>query len=127
MDTEKMPKSAVDTIIAAAQAWFVGEAPVLKSTLHSCSPILGYLDATLRGVGQVIFMNSPITGLFIVAGLLVADVYASLSGLLGSASATAFGILLEGGLTDPVQIGLYGFNGTNLRAAMSLIHDPGPI
>ena len=36
------------------------------------NPIVDFVDYCLRGVGQVCFVNNPVTGLFIVAATFVA-------------------------------------------------------
>ena len=35
------------------------------------NPLLDFVDSCLRGVGQVCFMNNPVTGLLILAAILV--------------------------------------------------------
>jgi hypothetical protein len=45
--------------------WVDGTMPVLQErVLHI--PVVGFIEYWLRGVGQVVFMNSPITGLRIL-------------------------------------------------------------
>jgi len=46
-----------------------GTMPALQERVQDI-PVVGFIDYCLRGIGQVVFMNSPLTGLFImVAGL----------------------------------------------------------
>ncbi len=73
--------------------------------------VLGFIDEVLRGIGQVMFQNSPITGLLFLAGLFVAGWQFGVYGLLGTAASTLtarwFGIP-----DSAVRSGLYGYNGT---------------
>jgi len=91
---------------------------------HSCAgwgkPVL---DATLRGAGQVIFMNNPLTGALNLAALawgawMGGTSWAVLWGaLLGTLAATAAARAL--GLPQGEwRAGLYGFNGLLVGAAL---------
>ena len=37
------------------------------------NPLLAFVDSCLRGVGQVCFMNNPVTGLAILVAMFVAE------------------------------------------------------
>ena len=57
--------------------------------------ILSLLDATFRGIGQVFFMNSPITGLFCLIAIMVHNPMMGLAAFLSSFLATSFAKLLD--------------------------------
>lgn len=81
-------------------------------------PLLDFADYTLRGVGQVVFMNNPVTGLLILVGLWVAGPWLGLASTIGVVSATGTALLL--GLDrDVLRAGLFGFDGTLVGAGLA--------
>lgn len=88
--------------------------------------VLDFLDYTLRGVGQVVFMNNPVSGLLILAGLWIAGVWLGLAATIGVLAATGTAALL--GLDrNALRAGLYGFNGTLVGAALATFLSPSPV
>jgi len=80
-------------------------------------PTLGFVDWTLRGVGQVVFQNNPLAGLIILIGLLVNSwIYAAIC-ILGVIASTLTAIWLKAdrGL---IRDGLFGFNGALVALAL---------
>ena len=80
--------------------------------------LVGFVDEILRGIGQVMFQNSPITGLFFLAGLFVGGWQFGAYALLGTAAST----LTARWLAVPapaVQAGVYGYNGTLVGVALA--------
>jgi hypothetical protein len=47
------------------------------------APAVGFVDSCLRGVGQVGFMNNPITGLAILVAMCVGELWLGFAGALG--------------------------------------------
>jgi urea transporter len=74
------------------------------------NPAVGLADALLRGVGQVMFQNNPLTGLLFLVGILVNSPKLLGAGLLGLAASTLAAHLL-GADRDLIANGLFGFNG----------------
>ena len=87
------------------------------------NPLADFVDYCLRGVGQVVFMNNPITGLLILVGMLVASVWLGVAAIIGLVASTLVGILLgvDRGL---IRAGLFGFNGILVGAGLSLFLAP---
>ena len=110
-----------------AHDWILGSAPATKRVAHQAGWVPGVLDATFRGVGQVVFMDSPISGLLITIGLVQADAYAGFTALLGCFIGTLAGTWLEpaGHSSSRVKDGLYGFNGNLVGVALAVFakHD----
>ena len=52
------------------------------------NPAVGVVDTLLRGVGQVMFQNNPLTGLLFLVGILVNSFKLGGAGLLGLAAST---------------------------------------
>jgi urea transporter len=87
------------------------------------NPLLVFVDSCLRGVGQVCFMNNPLTGLFILAGMWIAEPWLGFAGVLGLVVSTLSAIAI--GLDrDAIRAGLYGFNGVLVGAGLSLFLQP---
>lgn len=72
--------------------------------------VIRFVDALLRGCGQVFLINNPITGLFILIGIALHSWQLLCCGFLGVASSTltAYALKLDQG---PIEAGLYGYNG----------------
>lgn len=84
-----------------------------------------FADATLRGFGQVMLQDNPLTGFLFLVGVCVGDWVAGLYAVLGTAASTATASLFDAP-RDEVGRGLYGFNGTltGIALAVYLRHDP---
>lgn len=81
-------------------------------------PVADFAHYCLRGIGQIVFMNNPVTGLLILAGMSVFSLWLGFATALGVASSTAFALLL--GLDrGAVRAGLYGFNGALVGAGLA--------
>jgi urea transporter len=87
------------------------------------NPLLAFVDSCLRGVGQVCFMNNPVTGLAILVAMFVAEGWLGFAGVLGVvASTAAAGVIgMDGGA---IRAGLFGFYGVLVGAGMSLFLQP---
>src|SRR5262245_31322604 len=99
-----------------------GTMPALGEKAHN-SRVVGCLECCLRGVGQVVFMNSPITGLFIVAAMWIHDPWFGFAGTVGVIASTlaAHVLGIDRGL---IHAGLYGFNGVLVGLALALFLTP---
>jgi urea transporter len=87
------------------------------------NPALAFVDSCLRGVGQVCFMNNPLTGLAILVAMTVAEPWLGFAGALGLVVSTGAAILI-GMDRGATRAGLYGFNGVLVGAGMSLFLQP---
>jgi urea transporter len=85
----------------AAEAW---------SDLAAGNPVVTIIDTLLRGTGQVMFQNNPLTGLIFLAGIFVNSGKLGGFGLLGLATST-FAAYLLGADRTLIRNGLFGFNG----------------
>ena len=93
-------------------------------------PVLRFVDLNLRGVGQVMFQDNPLTGLmFLVAiawGAIVAGAApVFFAGVLGVVVATATALWLAADETA-LKAGLYGYNGALVGLALATFLAPGP-
>lgn len=80
-------------------------------------PGLGFIDQCLRGVGQVVFQNNPLTGLIIVLALFFNSWIYGLFCIVGvmAATLTAQALQADRGL---IRDGLFGFNGVLVALAL---------
>jgi urea transporter len=91
-----------------------------KDALPFTSPLV---KASLRGVGQVIFLNSPTCGLVILGGLAIGNPYLSLLAAIGASTATStahFAGMDKASLQD----GLFGYNGCLVGCATAVFVSP---
>ena len=91
-------------------------------------PIVRFTDACLRGFSQVFMINNPVTGFFIIIGILCDSWYRFLASLLGAVTATAVAKLL-GANEDAIRCGLFGYNGVLTGMAIAVFsfaddHEP---
>jgi urea transporter len=78
--------------------------------LTQTNPVIASIDALLRGTGQVMFQNNPLTGLLFLVGIFVNSAKLGGAGLLGLAASTLTAYLL-GADRALIRNGLFGFNG----------------
>src|SRR5262245_5039102 len=95
--------------------------PIASTWTHMAqvNPAVGVIDALLRGVGQVIFQNNPITRLLLLVGIFINSYKYGLTALLGLVVAT-FAAYLLGADRPLTRNGLFGFNGVLTGIALSV-------
>ena len=86
-------------------------------------PSFGFLDWVLRGIGQVVFQNNPISGAVILAAIYYNSWIYGTACLAGTMISTATALLLKAdrGL---IKDGLYGFNGALIGVALVAYTSP---
>ncbi|MEG3436696.1 urea transporter [Pannus brasiliensis CCIBt3594] len=94
----------------------LGTMPSLSQRL-AANPVLDFLNATFRGIAQVIFVNNPLSGLLIWLAMMLQAPWMGLLSFLGSASATLAAKALK---SNPFMVrdGIYGLNGLLIGAAL---------
>ena len=85
--------------------------------------LLGFVDAVLRGVGQVMLQNNSYTGLLFVIGIGYNSLLFGVAVLLGTAVSTATAMLL-GVDRRLVRAGMFGFNGGLIAIALLFFLQP---
>lgn len=81
-------------------------------------PLLNFINYSLRGIGQVIFVNNPLSGLLILLALFIQSPWIGLMSLLGVVSSTVAAIALNSD-RDNICNGIFGFNGILVGAALA--------
>ena len=80
-------------------------------------PTLGFIDWVLRGIGQVVFQNNPISGAVVLAAIFYNSwIYGTVC-LLGTIVGTATAIWLKAD-KGMIKDGLFGFNGALMGIAL---------
>src|SRR5207245_3174455 len=74
------------------------------------NPLASFLDTLLRGCGQVMFQNNPVTGLLFLIGICIHSAFLGLAGLIGVIVSTLTALLLRADRST-IQAGLFGYNG----------------
>jgi urea transporter len=99
--------------------------------LCASSPILRFVDINLRGVGQVMFQDNPLTGLLFLAAVAWGSFAAGapevfVAGALAVVTATLSALWLR--VDGPtLNAGLYGYNGVLVGLALATFITPGPL
>lgn len=110
------------TVAAPALAAIDGVMPEWSRRLEE-RPGPAFVDSCLRGVGQIIFMNNPISGLLILSALWIASGWLGLATTIGVLASTATALLL--GLDrSAIRGGLHGFNGALVGAGLATFLAP---
>eukprot|EP00536_Pseudo-nitzschia_multiseries_P002959 jgi/Psemu1/184847/e_gw1.42.73.1 len=85
--------------------------------------LLVFAELCLRGLGQVVFQNNPLSGLFILVGIFMQSTRVAAHGLIGIMSGTLIAYLL--GFEKNLQrSGLFGYNSLLCGLAMATFDDP---
>jgi urea transporter len=72
--------------------------------------VVGFVDTLLRGTGQVMFQNNPITGLLFLIGIFYNSYQFGIAAVIGLLASTITAMLL-GADRNLIRAGLFGFNG----------------
>ncbi len=102
--------------------WVNGTAPELHEHLRRVPP-LEFIEDCLRGVGQVMFMNNPLTGLLVMIAAWTFDPWLGFGGTVGVIVSTATAMLL-GFDRAAIRAGLFGFNGVLCGLALATFLAP---
>jgi urea transporter len=90
-----------------------------------------FLDINLRSIGQVMFQNNPLTGIFFLAAIAWGSYAAgvprvAIAGVLAVVVANLTAQWLNAD-TESLHSGLYGFNGILVGLALATFLAPGPL
>lgn len=81
-------------------------------------PILDFINYNLRGIGQVIFVNNPLSGFLILLALFIQSPWIGLMSLLGVISSTVTAIALNLDRNN-IRNGIFGYDGLLVGAALA--------
>ncbi|XP_053267720.1 urea transporter 1-like [Pleuronectes platessa] len=98
---------------------FTGDMRRCRKWVSRQNVMIQLLDWMLRGMAQVMFVNNPVSGLLITAGLFLQNPWWALNSLLGTLVSTASAIFL-GQNREAISAGLYGYNGALVGMLMAV-------
>ena len=107
------------------------DSPNPWNALASQNPVIHFIDVCLRGAGQVMFQNNPLTGLFFLVGIFWGAYSAHMISVgIGAVIGTIVGTLTAYALRAPkenINIGLHGYNGILVGCALPTFFAPTPL
>lgn len=109
-----------ETDLSERSAWRIpalGTMQPLNQRLAN-QPVLNFFNATLRGIGQAIFVNNPISGLLIIIAIFIQSPWLGTLSLLGTAAANLMAIALKLD-RGTIQNGIFGLNGLLIGATLA--------
>ena len=86
-------------------------------------PTLGFIDWVLRGIGQVVFQNNPLSGAVILSGIFYNSWIYGTACLFGTMISTVTALLLKAD-KGMIKDGLFGFNGALIAIALVAYTSP---
>ncbi|KAM8886112.1 urea transporter 2 [Spinachia spinachia] len=104
--------------------FFSGDMKVFGKWMEKQFFLLQLLDWVLRGAAQVMFVNNPLSGLIIFAGLILQNYWWALNGFVGTLFATISALILRQN-RGAIASGLYGYNGILVGLLMAVFSNKG--
>ena len=83
-------------------------------------PVLDFINYTLRGFGQAVFANNPISGLILLVALAIQSPWLALMSLIGVISSTMTGVLMKQD-RESIRNGVFGFQGFLVGGALATV------
>ncbi|RXN21180.1 urea transporter 2-like protein [Labeo rohita] len=105
-------------------SYIAGDMAVFGEWMKGQFILLQILDWVLRGAAQVMFVNNPLSGLIIFAGLILQNRWWALNGFVGTLFATISALIL-GQNRGAIANGLYGYNGILVGLLMAVFSNAG--
>ena len=98
--------------------WFgLGTMPRLNQCWAN-QPGLDFINYSLRGAGQVVFVNNPLSGLLILLALFIQSPWIGLMSLVAVVSSTVTAIALKLNRST-IRSGIFGYNGILVGVALA--------
>ncbi|KAM6964821.1 urea transporter 2 [Aplochiton taeniatus] len=105
-------------------SYFSGDMELFGEWMKKQFLLLQILDWVLRGAAQVMFVNNPLSGLIIFAGLILQNYWWALNGFVGTLAATVSALILQQN-RGAIAAGLYGYNGILVGLLMAVFSNKG--
>ncbi|XP_051969839.1 urea transporter 2 [Xyrauchen texanus] len=105
-------------------SYIAGDMAVFGEWMKGKFILLQILDWVLRGAAQVMFVNNPLSGLIIFAGLILQNRWWALNGFVGTLFATISALILCQN-RGAIAAGLYGYNGILVGLLMAVFSNAG--
>ncbi|XP_053337499.1 urea transporter 2 isoform X1 [Clarias gariepinus] len=105
-------------------SYFSGDMAPFGEWMKRQCIVLQIFDWVLRGAAQVMFVNNPLSGLIIFAGLILQNRWWALNGFVGTLFATISALILKQN-RGAIAAGLYGYNGILVGLLMAVFSNAG--
>ncbi|KAH1169006.1 hypothetical protein KIL84_013596, partial [Mauremys mutica] len=110
--------------ICKTLGYLTGEMKACGDWLKDKPLVVQFIDWVLRGISQVMFVNNPLSGLLILAGLLIQNPWWTLTGCSGTVVSTLTALLLSQD-RSAIAAGLFGYNGVLVGLLVAVFSDKG--
>ncbi|XP_065263099.1 urea transporter 2-like [Emys orbicularis] len=110
--------------ICKTLGYLTGEMKECGDWLKDKPLVVQFIDWVLRGISQVMFVNNPLSGLLILAGLLIQNPWWTLTGCSGTVVSTLTAFILSQD-RSAIAAGLFGYNGVLVGLLMAVFSDKG--
>ncbi|XP_072353238.1 urea transporter 2 isoform X2 [Scyliorhinus torazame] len=101
-----------------------GDMRELGHWLKDQNIVLQFIDWNLRGIAQVMFVNNPLSGVVILAGLILQNPWWALNGVVGTVFSNLAALVFSQN-RSAIAAGLYGYNGILVGLLMAVFCDKG--
>uniref|UniRef100_A0A8C3NVH9 Urea transporter n=1 Tax=Cyanoderma ruficeps TaxID=181631 RepID=A0A8C3NVH9_9PASS len=119
MPMKQNPLSTGGKSFCRAVGYLTGDMKDFGTWLKDKPLVIQLLDWVLRGISQVMFVNNPLSGLVILAGLLLQNPWWTLTGCVATVVSTLTALIL-GQDRSAIAAGLYGYNGILVGLLMAV-------
>ncbi|XP_012684003.2 urea transporter 2 isoform X2 [Clupea harengus] len=119
-----VPLQSIKSKIFKGVSYVSGDMRVFGEWMKGQFILLQILDWVLRGAAQVMFVNNPLSGLIIFAGLILQNRWWALNGFVGTLFATISALILQQN-RGAIAAGLYGYNGILVGLLMAVFSNAG--
>ncbi|KAM9138984.1 LOW QUALITY PROTEIN: urea transporter 2 [Pangshura tecta] len=104
--------------------YLTGEMKACGDWLKDKPLVVQFIDWVLRGIFQVMFVNNPLSGLLILARLLIQNPWRTLTGCSGTVVSTLTALILSQDRSARAA-GLFGYNGGLVGLLLAVFSDKG--
>ncbi|XP_053530605.1 urea transporter 2 [Ictalurus punctatus] len=122
--TESSKLQKIKVKLTRFVSYFSGNMAPFDTWMKEQCILLQICDWVLRGAAQVMFVNNPLSGLIIFAGLILQNRWWALNGFVGTLFATISAIILKQN-RGAIAAGLYGYNGILVGLLMAVFSNAG--
>ncbi|NXM03907.1 UT2 protein, partial [Tyrannus savana] len=110
--------------VCKAVGYITGDMKEFGAWLKDKPLMIQFFDWVLRGISQVMFVNNPLSGLIVLAGLVLQNPWWALTACLGTVVSTLTALIL-GQDRSAIAAGLYGYNGILVGSLMAVFSAKG--
>ncbi|NXA12781.1 UT2 protein, partial [Sapayoa aenigma] len=110
--------------VCRAVGYITGDMKEFGVWLKDKPLMIQFIDWVLRGISQVMFVNNPLSGLIVLVGFLLQNLWWTLTGCLGTVVSTLTALVL-GQDRSAIAAGLYGYNGVLVGLLMAVFSAKG--